>query len=76
MTNEELKRTNEAAQVAIERGLKQISEAGAGGLNVMALAMNPGKALEQFAGPLHELLTGIEGLRRVNNELVNRVTGG
>ncbi len=76
MNNEELINKNNQAQQKIESGINQFRDAGAGGLNLMDLAMNPGKAVERFSGPLSELLEGIEGMRQVNNELVKRVTAG
>lgn len=78
MNNAQLLDMNKQANQLVDGAIADIQEKvqGGSGLNIMALAMNPAGALEEFGGAIGNLLDGLASMREVNSELVTRATSG
>lgn len=74
MKNTELRELNNQANQQIEAGVNELKEKFDGGLDIGGMFMNPTKAVSKFGDGLMQIIEGIEKMRAVNNELVNRLT--
>jgi methyl-accepting chemotaxis protein len=76
MNNEELIALNQQANQALEAGMNKFKEHASEGFDVMSLAMNPKKAIEKYGDAIGQIISGVEMVHQVNNEVVNRVVNG
>lgn len=74
MKNTELKELNDLANKQIETGVEELKSKLDGGMDVMGLLMNPTKAASKFGDGLMQIMDGLDKMRAVNNELVQRLT--
>lgn len=74
MKNTELVELSEQANQQIEAGVEELKSKLDGGMDVMGLLMNPTKAAGKFGDGLMQIFDGLEKMRAVNVELVQRVT--
>ncbi len=73
MNNEELIALNQVANEALAKGVAEFKEHAAEGFDVMSLAMNPMKAIEKYGDAIGQIISGVEMMHQVNNEVVNRI---
>ncbi|WP_261840886.1 hypothetical protein [Aliamphritea ceti] len=66
-------KNNEAADAEIMEAIEAFQGVAAGGINIMGLAMNPTKAMEQFGAPLMQLVSGLQAKNEIVNDLLSQV---
>lgn len=66
-------KNNEAADAQIMEAVEAFQGAASGGINIMALAMNPTAAMEKFSGPLMQLVNGLQAKNAVVTELLEHM---